>query len=156
MKDSLLMWAYLLRRKLANFISGGDLQMYSDLYDANATMRASQTVLLCRRSTKIQSKLLENSTIQNFVLPKISTLIVCSNFLQIGNESMKYTIALMALFALTACKDERPVSESVSGRDYRVECIDGVEYWTRSIGNKGFMAVRVDPETMTFVRCKGN
>ena len=40
MKDSLLMWAYLLRRKLANFISGGDLQMYSDLYDANATMRA--------------------------------------------------------------------------------------------------------------------
>lgn len=40
MKDAFLMWAYLLRRKLANFISGGELQMYVNLYDANATMRA--------------------------------------------------------------------------------------------------------------------
>lgn len=40
MKDTVLMWAYLLRRKVANFISGGDLQMYVNLYDANATMRS--------------------------------------------------------------------------------------------------------------------
>lgn len=40
MKDAVLMLAYLLRTKLANFISGGDLQMYANLYDANATMRA--------------------------------------------------------------------------------------------------------------------
>lgn len=40
MKDAVLMWAYLVRRKFANFISGGDLQMYSDLHDANVTMRA--------------------------------------------------------------------------------------------------------------------
>lgn len=40
MKDAVLMFAYLLRRKVANFISGGELQMYANLYDANATMRS--------------------------------------------------------------------------------------------------------------------
>lgn len=33
------MWAYVLRTKLANFISGGDLVMYRSLYEANSTMR---------------------------------------------------------------------------------------------------------------------
>jgi hypothetical protein len=70
---------------------------------------------------------------------------------------MKYTIILTALLALTACKeDPRPISESESGRHYRVECIDGIEYWTRANGYQGYMAVRVDPETLTFVRCGGN
>jgi hypothetical protein len=40
MKDPVLMWAYVLRTKLANFISGGDLQLYANLYDANSTMRS--------------------------------------------------------------------------------------------------------------------
>ena len=40
MKDAVLMWAYLTRRKLANFISGGELQIYANLYDANSTMRS--------------------------------------------------------------------------------------------------------------------
>jgi hypothetical protein len=67
---------------------------------------------------------------------------------------MKYTVVILAALALAACKDERPRTESDSGRGYRAECIDGVEYWTRSYGNAGFMAVRVDPNTMTFVRCE--
>jgi hypothetical protein len=67
---------------------------------------------------------------------------------------MKYAIAFMILLTLTACKDERPLVESNSGRDYRVECVGGVEYWARERGNKGYMAVRVDPETLTFVRCE--
>lgn len=67
---------------------------------------------------------------------------------------MKYTIVILAALTLSACKDERPRTESDSGRNYRAECIDGVEYWTRSGGNRGYMAVRVDPNTMSFVRCE--
>lgn len=66
---------------------------------------------------------------------------------------MKYAIALMALVALSACNDERPSREGTSGREYRVECIGGIEYWQRSAGHSAMLAVRVDPETMTFVRC---
>jgi hypothetical protein len=39
MKDAVSFWAYTLRMKLANFISGGDLQMYASLYEAHSTMR---------------------------------------------------------------------------------------------------------------------
>lgn len=68
---------------------------------------------------------------------------------------MKY--ALMAAIALTlaACNDEQPQSQSESGRTYAVECIDGVEYWTHH-WRAGYLAVRVDPKTLTFVRCEGN
>lgn len=34
------MWAYVLRTKLANFISGGDLVMYRSLYEVNSIMRS--------------------------------------------------------------------------------------------------------------------
>jgi hypothetical protein len=67
---------------------------------------------------------------------------------------MKYTIAILAVLALTACvEDERPVVKSDSDRNYRVECVDGIEYWVRHSGHQGYMAVRVDPDTMSFVRC---
>lgn len=70
---------------------------------------------------------------------------------------MKYAIVFTALLALVACKeDTRPITESESGSSYRIECIGGIEYWTRANGHQGYMAVRVDPETMTFVRCEGN
>ena len=67
---------------------------------------------------------------------------------------MKY-ILIASLIFLAACNDERPSSQSDSGRDYKVECIDGVEYWVRTAGYRGYMAVRVDPKTLTFVRCEG-
>ena len=60
---------------------------------------------------------------------------------------------VIAALTLSACKDERPTVESDSGRNYRVECVGGVEYWFRYSGHNGYMAVRVDPETMSFVRC---
>jgi hypothetical protein len=69
---------------------------------------------------------------------------------------MKYAIIFTALLALTACKDERPSTEGTSGREYRIECIGGIEYWHRPRGQASLLAVRVDPETMTFVRCEGN
>jgi hypothetical protein len=40
MKDLVVMFVYLLRRRVANFISGGDLEIYADLYTANNTARA--------------------------------------------------------------------------------------------------------------------
>jgi hypothetical protein len=78
---------------------------------------------------------------------------------------MKYILIATAILALAACKDERPNSESESGRsdvasdsgrNYKVECIDGVEYWLRSTAKQGYMAPRIDPKTMTFVSCEGN
>jgi hypothetical protein len=67
---------------------------------------------------------------------------------------MKYILIVTALVTLAACKeDERPTVESESGRTYRVECVGGVEYWVRANGHQGYMAVRIDPETMSFVRC---
>ncbi len=65
---------------------------------------------------------------------------------------MKYAVVILAALTLAACKDERPSTDSDSGLSYRAECIDGVEYWTR-FGGK-VLAVRVDPNTMTFVRCE--
>jgi hypothetical protein len=68
---------------------------------------------------------------------------------------MKYILIAIAALTLAACNDERATVESDSGRNYRVECIDGIEYLVRSsLVYKGFMAVRVDPETLTFVRCE--
>jgi cbb3-type cytochrome oxidase subunit 1 len=42
---------------------------------------------------------------------------------------------------------------TIDNHQVNVSCIDGIEYWTRMIGYKGFMAVRVDPDTMSFVTC---
>ena len=67
---------------------------------------------------------------------------------------MKYVLIVTAVLALAACKDELPITESDSGRTYKAECIDGVEYWIHTRG--GYMAVRVDQKTMSFVRCEGN
>ena len=69
---------------------------------------------------------------------------------------MKYVLMAAIVLTLAGCKDERPTSFSGSGRDFQVECIDGVQYWYRNAGHSGYMAARIDPETLTFVRCEGN
>lgn len=72
------------------------------------------------------------------------------------NSTNKLIILLglaVLLFALTACKSDRETIRSETDRAYHVECIDGIEYWVRTYGYRGVMAVRVDPETMTYVRC---
>lgn len=64
---------------------------------------------------------------------------------------MKYfSIALVGL-ALMACTPEEgaDVTSAVTPL-----CIDGVQYWTMYMGSQaGLMSPRVDPETLTFVRC---
>jgi len=69
---------------------------------------------------------------------------------------MKYVLMAAIVLTLAGCKDERPSTESVSGNTYRVECIDGVQYWIRGYGRSQMMAPRINPETLTFVRCEGN
>lgn len=69
---------------------------------------------------------------------------------------MKYILVTTAILVLAGCNDETSNAKSESGRTYKVECIDGVEYWIRAGGNRGYMAVRVDPKTMSFVRCNTN
>jgi hypothetical protein len=67
---------------------------------------------------------------------------------------MKYALILIAAITLSACvEDERPVVKSGSDRSFRAECVDGIEYWVRHSGHQGYMAVRVDPKTLTFVKC---
>jgi hypothetical protein len=69
---------------------------------------------------------------------------------------MKYVLMTAIVVALAGCRDERPSTESVSGNTYRVECIDSVQYWIIGSGNSQMMTARVDPKTLTFVRCEGN
>ena len=54
------------------------------------------------------------------------------------------------VFMLSACNEEDVQSVRVSGGwSFQSECLDGIEYW---VGHQR-LAARVDPETMTFVRC---
>lgn len=62
-------------------------------------------------------------------------------------------LVLVAALALTACNDTREQKQSDSGREYKVECIDGVEYWYRTVSTGGVMAPRINPKTMSFVGC---
>ena len=66
---------------------------------------------------------------------------------------MKWLAIPLMIIPLAACQDDREKAVSDLKYNYLVECIDGVEYWIRL---SGYMAPRVDPETLTFVRCEGN
>lgn len=69
---------------------------------------------------------------------------------------MKYVLLAVTIVTLAACKDEQTVAKTISSDtegDYRIECIGGIEYYTLALWREGYMAVRVDPETMTFVKC---
>jgi hypothetical protein len=76
---------------------------------------------------------------------------------------MKYMLIVIAVLSLAGCEVENNTSaktadsiSSNSGRPYQIECIDGIEYWHRTFNSVGFLAVRIDPKTMTFVRCEVN
>lgn len=67
---------------------------------------------------------------------------------------MKYVIMIASFAILSACiPDAREKVASEVGQTYTVECINGVEYWKQSRGYGGYMAPRINPETLTFVRC---
>ncbi len=64
---------------------------------------------------------------------------------------MKYLSIALVCLTLTACTIEngQDVTELVTA-----VCLDGVEYLSMGMGaNAGLLAPRVDPETLTFVRC---
>lgn len=68
------------------------------------------------------------------------------------NSMVKITMFLglaVLLFALTACQENDQTIRVSGGWNFQTECLDGVEYW---VGHQR-LAVRVDPETMTYVRC---
>lgn len=64
---------------------------------------------------------------------------------------MKYFSIALASLALMACTPEEgaDVTSAVTPL-----CIDGVQYWTMYMGTgDDVLSPRVDPETLTFVRC---
>lgn len=66
----------------------------------------------------------------------------------------KYILLVTAALFLVACKpDTRQELVSESDQTYKVECIDGVEYWKQRRGYNGYMSPRINPETLEFVRC---
>jgi hypothetical protein len=70
---------------------------------------------------------------------------------------MKYVALILSLSVLAGCiEDNRETVPSNSGSKYKAECIDGIEYWLHRRGNAGYLAVRIDPETLSYVRCNGN
>lgn len=64
---------------------------------------------------------------------------------------------VLALLLLAGCgkapnrfdREDYNTSQSM----FQPICLDGVEYWIRAIGRKGYMAVRIDPETLQPRRC---
>jgi hypothetical protein len=71
---------------------------------------------------------------------------------------MKYVIMLASFAILSGCKpDTRQETVSESGQTYKVECIEGVEYWKQGRGSSAsYMSPRINTETLTFVRCGEN
>jgi hypothetical protein len=63
---------------------------------------------------------------------------------------IKYFL-IFSIFALSACNEENDAqSIRVSGGwSFQLECLDGIEYW---VGHQR-LSVRIEPETMTYVRC---
>lgn len=66
---------------------------------------------------------------------------------------MKY-LAIFSLVFLAACYEDTSSIQSENGRTFHVECIDGVEYWHRNANSRSSMSPRIDPNTLTFVRCQ--
>jgi hypothetical protein len=57
-------------------------------------------------------------------------------------------VLMVIVFAMNA--DSNAVVEVA---DFNVSCIDGVEYWYGQSGYKGYIAPRIDSQTLNFVRC---
>ena len=65
---------------------------------------------------------------------------------------MKFALFAVILFTLSACVEEG--SDQTS--DMITMCLDGVAYWYdgQGQGQTQMMAPRIDPKTLTFIRCK--
>lgn len=63
----------------------------------------------------------------------------------------KTIVAFIILFLLVGCGKEEG-SDQTEGMT--TICLDGVAYWFDGMGQSQMMAPRVDPETLTFIRCE--
>jgi energy-converting hydrogenase Eha subunit G len=59
-------------------------------------------------------------------------------------------VAGLGVLFVVATSDSNAVVEVT---DFNVSCIDGVEYWYGQAGYKGYIAPRIDSETLDFVTC---
>lgn len=68
---------------------------------------------------------------------------------------MKKLLVIAVLLVLAGCDNQWSDSDySTSTNLFTSICIDGVEYWIRATGHKGYLAVRIDPNTLMPKRCK--
>lgn len=71
---------------------------------------------------------------------------------------MKHLFVVLTVCAmLTGCKLENNLEghgRDFNSSDFEVLCLNGVEYYARSAGNKGYMSVRIDSETLLPARCE--
>lgn len=66
---------------------------------------------------------------------------------------MKYALLAIAALTLAACVEEG--SDLTNKHNTITVCLDGVEYWMiNPEARSQTMAPRIDPETLSFVRCK--
>ena len=63
----------------------------------------------------------------------------------------KFLVLVPVVVLLAGCNND---TESNTGKGYNIECINGVEYLTRAMGNRGYMTPHIDSETLGFIRCK--
>ena len=62
----------------------------------------------------------------------------------------KFVVLIVAALTLAGCVEE---GDNVT-ENYVSVCIDNVQYWQRINGNQGFLAPRIDTETLNYVRCQ--
>jgi hypothetical protein len=70
----------------------------------------------------------------------------------------KLALGLFFLVLLTGCSKENiganPDSLTLTSRDFSIQCLQGVQYYVRVFGYKGYMAVVIDSETLQPKRCQ--
>jgi hypothetical protein len=65
---------------------------------------------------------------------------------------MKYILTITIVLILSGCVAEGEDKTS----DMTSICLDGVSYWYASGQSRAVLAPRINPETLTYVRCEGN
>lgn len=66
---------------------------------------------------------------------------------------MKYLAIILAIVTLSGCKDMNNTNQT---EDMITICLDDVAYWVDGEGtNYQMMSPRINPETLSFVRCEG-
>lgn len=63
----------------------------------------------------------------------------------------KTIVAFIILFLLVGCGKEEGSDQT---SDMTTICLDGVAYWYDGVGNTQMMSPRIDPKTLTFIRCE--